>query len=290
LSNHWRRDEPQFFNVYGLDPDTERILPPIAAGTEGRLISSDGESGASMCLLRLPAGWSYRTKPDDPTVEILVLEGTMNAESHELKPGGFVAVPDGLGGCELGSRSGGQVMVLWEPDVSGSYYYGSDLHVTRVRDIPWAHTELTGVQHGILHKSLRVPDPAEGALHGGPAGLLRFVLLAPGFGEQRQEVHPEWEAIVFLSGDFLMPERGFCGPGTCLANPAGLWHGPLLSQRGSVMIVQTSGPVGSEFTEVPAGKEISEHYLDGSLIEPPRSEDWPERPEYDMWREIRERD
>ena len=55
------------------------------------------------------------------------------------------------------------------------------------------------------------------------------------------------------------------------------------------MIVQTSGPIGSEFTEVPAGTQISEHYLDGSLIEPPRSETWTERPEYDMWREIRER-
>ena len=289
MSRHWRRDEPQFFNVYGLDSEAERNLPPIAAGVEARLISSDEGIGASMCLARLPAGWSYRTKPDDPTIEILVLEGAMSAEGQELKPGGFVAVPDGSGGCELGSAQGAQVMVLWEPGVASAAYYGTELHVTKVRDIPWAHTELTGVQHGIMHKSLRVPDAAEGALHGGPAGLLRFVLLAPGFGEQRQEVHPEWESIVFLSGDFLMPERGFCGPGTCLANPAGLWHGPLLSRHGSVMIVHTSGPVGSEFVEVPAGPEISEHYLDGSLIEPPLTEAWTERPEYDMWREIAER-
>ena len=66
-----------------------------------------------------------------------------------------------------------------------------------------------------------------------------------------------------------MPERGFCGAGTCLANPAGLWHGPLLSQRGTLMLVHTSGPVGSDFTDFEAGPEVTEHYLDGgSYIEP----------------------
>ena len=146
------------------------------------------------------------------------------------------------------------------------------------------------MRHGVLHKSLRFPDPAEGALHGGPGGLLRLALMAPGFGEERQEVHEDWEEIIFLGGDFLMPERGFCGAGTCLANPAGLWHGPLLSQRGTLMLVHTSGPVGSDFTDFEAGPEVTEHYLDGgSYIEPPRTEPWETRTEYEFWRELTER-
>jgi hypothetical protein len=141
------------------------------------------------------------------------------------------------------------------------------------------------MQHGVMHKYLRTPDRYEDGRGGGPQGILRFAVFTPGFAEARQEVHHQnWEEMIFLSGDLLMPERGLCGPGTVLANPAGLKHGPLISQRGSVMLYHTDAPVTVDFSAISGGPDVVEEYLcTTSLIEPAHTESWTGRPEYSLW-------
>lgn len=277
------RSEPQFFSIYELGWQRGRG-PKITSGLNIRPISHDADSRSCTYMAQLPSGWRFHEDADEATVEMFVLEGDLSANGQRVGAGGFVAVPKQCGPCELSTEAGAHVYLWWTPQWPSGYYYNSDVYVTKVWQEPWVASEMPGIQHGIMHKSLRVPDPAGGAMHGGPAGLLRFIIQVPGFHDHRQEFHHNcWEEIIWLSGDFLMPERGFCGPGTYLSNPPDHIHGVMMTQHGNIELIHTSTPIGVEFVPYPSGEDLTAHYLDNSswLEDPvPKTEEWKERSEY----------
>ena len=237
------------------------------------------------------SGTTTRRRADEATVEIFVVEGDLTADGRTLGAGGYAAVPKGRGPLELSSAGGFQAYVFWNPVWADGYYYDDQPYVAKVWEIDWILTEMPGLRHGIMHKSLRRPDPAEGLFHGGPGGMLRFIHMAPGFGEPRQEVHWDtWEEMVWLAGDLLMPERGMHAPGSFLANPPGLKHGPLLTARGSLLMLHCDAPMGAQFYELTSdegeevGAELVRSFHDGeSWLETPRHTDWDQRREQPIY-------
>ncbi len=282
-SDTWRRDIPQFFNVYEMGWDS---IDPSAVfhGLEARVISKHEDNGQTTAMVRIPAGWKFTQDGDEGGLELFVLEGEVTGNGQLVGAGGFLAVPRNGGKLELSSDGGAYAHIWWDPLFATDYYYDNQPFITKIWQEDWVLTEMPEVKHGIMHKSLRWPDPCEGLLHGGPAGMLRFILLTPGFPEARQETHHAcWEEIVWLTGDFMMPERGIHGPGSFLGNPAELKHGGLMTQAGTLMILHCDAPMGAEFTEIPNGKEIVENYLDTtSWLNPPGHTDWVDCPQYEM--------
>ena len=280
----WRRDLPQFFNVWDMAWDS-LDGPEAVHGLDGRVMSADPDKGQITLMVRIPAGWKFTESAEDGALEVFVLEGDVTGNGKRVGAGGFLAVPLGCGPLALSSEGGAYAYVWYDPQSVTGYYYDSQPFITKVWQEDWILTEMPEVRHGIMHKSLRWPDPCEGLLHGGPGGMLRFIMLTPGFPEARQETHHDcWEGIIFLSGDFMMPERGIHGPGSYLGNPAELKHGGLMTQAGTLMILHCDAPMGAEFTEIPNGRQIVESYLDTtSWLNPPGHTPWEDAPQFDLY-------
>ena len=276
-----RRSEPQFFNIYELGWE-RGVGPALTHGVETRLCTRDDDSESATYMVRIPPGWKHTESTDEGTYEIFVLEGDLAVEGDAVGCTGFVALPKGCGPVELSSTTGCQAYVFWEPNFPVEVAYdGGQLQVRKIWQEPWIPSVMPELQAGIMHKSLRVPDPHGGLVHGGPAGMLRLIIMAPGFGETRQEVHHDcWEEIIWLTGDFLMPQRGLHAPGSLLANPPELKHGPLLTMRGNVQILHCNAPMGADFHFFDGGAEIQEHFQDNaSWIDEPVHKEWTELPE-----------
>ncbi|MGI9658030.1 MAG: cupin domain-containing protein [Gaiellaceae bacterium] len=283
MSDHWRRDQPQFYNIFDLAWG-KADGPPALHGVEARVVTRNPETGEGTYMVNLPAGWKHTESADEGGLEIFVLEGDMTGNGNHVGAGGYLAVPRNCGPLELSTEGGAYAYMWWTPEMPLDYYYDNQPFVTKVWKEQWTITDMPEVRHGIMHKSLRWPDPADGLIHGGPGGMIRFILLTPGFGESRQETHHDcWEEVIFLSGDFSMPERGEHAAGSLLNNPAELKHGGLMTQKGSVMILHCDAPMGAEFTPIPKGEEIVEHYHDStSWLADPKHAKWVDSPQYDL--------
>lgn len=287
---HWDRNEPQFFDVWSLDWGSTNDFE-FFHGIETRTMSKDPDTGAGTYMVKIPKGWTYRVTADDATLEMFIVDGDVTANGQALGAGGFVAVPKKQGPVDLSSNGGAQAYVFWNTEWTDGYYYDNQPEIVKVWEKDWIITEMPGLRHGILHKSLRWPDPTGGTHHGGPNGMLRFILMAPGFGEPRQEVHWDcWEEMVWLNGDLLMPERGLHAAGSFLANPSGLKHGPLLTSKGSLLMLHCDAPMGAEFHDLhdgdgnDIGQDLKASFQDGeSWLSRPSHTDWSERPEYPLY-------
>ena len=287
---HWDRTEPQFYNVWDLEWGTSNDSS-FFDGVETRTMSKNPDTGSGTYMVKFPPGWSHMVTGDDATLEMFIVDGDVTANGELLGAGGFVAVPKNHGAADLSSEGGAQAYVFWNPVWPDDYYYDNQVQIIKVWEMEWITSVMPGLRHGIMHKSLRWPDPAEGLLHGGPGGMLRFIMMAPGFGEPRQEAHFDcWEEMVWLNGDLLMPERGLHSAGSFLANPPGLKHGPLLTSKGSLLMLHCDTPMGAEFYDlrdaegVEIGTELKRAFQDGeSWLKLPKHTDWKDRPEYSIY-------
>ena len=288
--SHRNRDAPQFFDVWTLA--WEKISgPEFFHNLDVRVMSDRPETGDGTYMIKAPAGWQHTERADEGALEMFVVEGDVTANGRTIGAGGYVAAPLDCGEVEMSSASGFQAYVFWNATWVKGYYYDNKPYIAKVWEIDWILTEMPGLRHGIMHKSLRWPDPAEGLFHGGPGGMLRFIHMAPGFGEPRQEVHWDcWEEMVWLAGDLLMPERGMHAPGSFLANPPGLKHGPLLTSKGSLLMLHCDAPMGAEFSELvnedgeEVGTQVVREFHDGqSWLETPGHTDWENRSEYRLY-------
>jgi hypothetical protein len=291
--DHWRRDEPQFFDVFSL-PHEPIGEPALLHRVEGCLLSRDAASGSATFLVHIAPGWARAEDAEEATVELFVLSGDLTVNGDRVGAGGYVFVPQSSGTSALSSERGALAFCFWNPDLP-LFPSHAEVSARRTWQEPWEASSWPGAVHGLWHKSLRVPDFA-GDMHGGPGGLLRLALVGGGYLDGREQVHHEcWEEIFTLRGDMFLAERGVMGLGTCLANPQEFWHAPLYSQTGCLMLFHTDAPMGPwEFRCYPAGEELGAHYLDtasfarlpehrelGTL---PDLERWRSSPEYAAWR------
>jgi len=279
---HWRRDEPQWFNVHELSWDELRDIR-VAHGVESRLVSKDaGESESTTMMLRLPAGWSLSQPSEEATIEMFVIEGDVSVEGQRHGAGGFIAISPGCGTVELSSEGGAQLVVFYNPELTPEHCYGGELYTMETWSTDWTpFVQAADQRHGLMYKSLRVPDVTAGTVHGGPGGMLRLVLIVPGYTSPEHEYHEEsWEEIIFVSGDIVMPNQGVGHAGTVLCNPASLEHGPYASQRSSVMICHGLNPQPTTYTSLPGSQEAMAHYLNTESLFDDRLETelWKDRP------------
>jgi hypothetical protein len=281
--SHWNRSEAQFFNMYELPWRNENDLP-MFHNLESRLVSRDMNSESRTYMVRIPAGWSHLEKADEAALEMFVFDGDMTGNGKRVGAGGYLAIPRGGGTLEMSSANGAHVLVFWNPELSADDYYDGEPYVTSVWREDWTQTKMPELTHGIMHKSLRWPDPTGGDRHGGPAGMIRFIVMTPGFGEARQEAHHEcWEECIFLAGDLLIPQRGVHGAGTVLNNPADLKHGGLITQKGAILLLHCNHPMDVEFTCLTNGQQIADDYRDtASWLPEPAHVEWKDHSLYPL--------
>lgn len=277
----WMRDQPQWFNVHDLAWDRHRDIR-LAHGVESRLVSRDEAAGGSTTLMvRVPAGWRLVQPSEEATIELLIIEGDVSAEGTRHGAGGFIAISPGGGAVELSSQGGAQLLVFYNPGLTADHCYGGGLHTLQTWSTDWTpFIQASDQRHGLMYKSLRTPDVTCGHTHGGPGGMLRLVLVLPGYTSPEHEYHEDsWEELIFLSGDLVMPNRGVGYAGTVLCNPASLEHGPYATQRSSVMVCHGLNPQPTAYTSLPGSQEAMAHYLDTESLFDTRHETqpWSER-------------
>lgn len=271
------RGVAQFFEIDEVPP-RPLAEPALLGGCSGRLLSHNPRTGQRTLVVEIPAGWSAAIDGGAGTLELLILEGSLTVGGSRLGAGGFVAVPTGCAPLPLVCDKPARGVAIWSPHFATDDYYGGAPLVVRTVDLPWeptvfpAELQAPGRLHGVWSKSLRLPDPVRGDVHGGPKGLLRIVVLVGGFvGDHRQESHPGcWEEIIWLSGDFFMPGTGRQAAGSYVGNPSHHRHGPLLTQRGCILLVHTDAPADFCFHDPPIPPALISAYMDGvSWLETP---------------------
>ena len=158
--------------------------------------------------------------------------------------------------------------MFWNPAPRPSEAAG--LRVTSIWREPWQQGRLTGLPFGRMFKSLRLPDATEGAVQGGPNGCLRLTQWLAGYAAPQEHVHSVWEELIFLAGDWLVPERdGVARGGSYLGNPAGLWHGPVVTARGVLAIVHSTEQLDLTQRDRDDADELVARYLEGGSLEVP---------------------
>ncbi len=280
------RQVAQFFRINDVPPAILSEPAPLR-GCSGRLLSHNPDTGQRTASVEIPAGWSGRVGGDGGTLELVILEGSLTIDGRQLGAGGFMAVPTGCAPLAASCHRPAQGVAIWSPHFAPGDYYDSRPRIVRTVDLPWeptvfpAELQAPGRLHGVWSKSLRLPDPVRGDVHGGPKGLLRIVNLVSGFvGDHRQESHPGcWEEIIWLSGDFFMPGTGRQAAGSYVGNPSFHRHGPLLTQRGCILLVHTDAPADFCFHDPPIPASLISAYMEGvSWLEAPRHMPLPHGP------------
>ena len=72
-----------------------------------------------------------------------------------------------------------------------------------------------------------------------------------------------------------------------LCDPDVVTHGPYVSQKGILLLVHSTSPMPTAYTDFPAGPEICRHYLETTpLIEHACTDPWHIRPEQAVWEEM----
>ena len=250
------RSEPQVFHIPDLS-ETRPREPAFGAHARVRTVSRSADDGACTLRLDLGRGWS-QTVSLDGVLELFVLEGTITVGTSELSAGGYAYLPQKRA-VACASAAGATVLVFWQPLPTLSV---TDPIALSSWELRWESTVLPGFPIGGMHKSLRPGDSSGGAAHGGSDGFLRLVLVLPGWFSPMQERHVDcWEENILLRGDMLMPERGSLKAGDCLANPEGLWHGPMTTKGGALFIVNCDAPMGVEYRDYPPGDGELRQYL-----------------------------
>lgn len=275
---HTRRDEPQFYNILELDWRPGNELPAVHR-LDRRVLNRDEAKPSATLMVRIPPSWRSLHSSVDGTLEVFVLQGGLSLDGERVGVSGFLSIPEGAGDVDLRSEQGAQALFYWtlgmpiEPDAA--------VRVAKVWQMDWEVQRMTNMPHGTIAKSLRLPDVGDGPVHGGPGGMLRLILLEPGYCDPQEHKHNCWEGLVFLAGDLFMPPRGIIGPMTYLGNPAEFRHAPMASQRGSLVLVQTDEPVIQPPRLYDGGQQMCNGYRDtASWLEQPRHTCWDSLPDY----------
>jgi hypothetical protein len=293
-SEHWRRENPQFYNYMGLGR-SRLDGPPCVEDTKGALLSKDSQSDAHTYLVEISPGWRSRQDAADGSIEFFVLRGDLGANGSRVGVSGYVHLPQGGGGGELTSESGALAVVFWNPNMPSFPPPFTENRTLRVPDLEWRQS--VPESHGIMHKPLRLPDPHGDGYEGGPGGHLRVEYMAPGMATPFEHNHHEcWEELLLLEGDIFIADEGVMGPGTAVSHPQEWWHGPFATRRGCLFVVHTDAPMGVPWgiRDYPFQHEMCDAYLnEGDWDSPIEQADWAdldwkrfqETPEFRRWAE-----
>ena len=262
---HWRRDEPAFYNFLAFDRQPIDA-PDMLAGMRGALMSRDERSQAATYVIELPAGFRGRTDAATSSLEFFVLRGDLALNGRSVGASGYLHLPQLCGGGEITTDRGALVLAFWNPNLPCYPYPVTRNMAVNTHSKEWLNSVPGG--HGVMHKSLRIPDPvpqpgSEG-FDGGPGGYLRFQYIAPQMIAEMEHVHHEcWEEIILLQGDIMLLNEGQMTAGSVVSHPQEWYHAPFVSRGGAVILVHTDGPMGYPWPPrpYPQGRALCERYL-----------------------------
>lgn len=268
MGEHWRRDAPGFYNFLSLER-SRLDAPDVLGGVSGALMSADPRTRAQTFLIELPPGWRGRTDALGASLEYFLLRGDLSLNGESVGSSGYIHVAQSAGGGELRSERGALALAFWNPDLPCFPYPLTRNRVIKAWQEPWVNS-MPGA-HGVMHKSLRKPDPvphpSDEGFDGGPGGYLRFQYIEPGMIAAAEHVHHEcFEEIILLQGDVFLVNEGQMGIGSVVVHPQEWYHAPFASRSGAVILVHTDAPMGYPWPprDYPEADKLAGAYLDGA--------------------------
>lgn len=267
------REDPGFYNLLALD---RRTLdgPDILAGLRAAAMSGDARSGAVTWVAELPPGWRAATDSSTASLEFFLLRGDLALNGEAVGASGYVHLPQLCGGGELHSTGGALTLVFWNPNLPCFPFPYTRNRLVRPHRESWVNS-VPG-SHGVMHKSLRKPDPVphptDEGFDGGPGGYLRFQYIEPGMVAAKEHVHHEcFEEIILLQGDCFLINEGQMGIGSVVVHPQEFYHAPFASRSGALILVHTDAPMGFPWPprDYPEVDKLVGAYLDGARWDVP---------------------
>ncbi len=233
------------------DVPSERVGEGAFAGTSRRLLSKDDENGAWTGIVSFPAGFSADVGELGRPVELYGLRGAIAVDGKSLGEGMYAYVPSG-GSRPLAADADADVLVMVEPEAPESQ---AGVEVTDTSTMRWSPPGLDAdVPPGIVIKLLRV-DPESG-------DWTWVAGVAPGWQEERAEIHPTVEECLMLRGDILLGTRGTMTAGSYFWRPGMVEHGPMFSRDGGLFFFRTKGgSMDVTHVPVPGWKQLVDEYV-----------------------------
>ncbi|MCU0758718.1 MAG: DUF4437 domain-containing protein [Steroidobacteraceae bacterium] len=219
---------------------------------EAKVLSRDPGSGACSALLRLPAGFARGRHALAAAQEWLVIDGAMQrgALRYGLDDYAWLPARHAAGGW---SSAGGAVLLAFfdrepgwldlagaaaapsGPDAADALPGAAPIERIATHDLPWTSHDIDpAVQFlRLTHKVLRhVPATGEKTLL-----LSTGAQTHPRDWREARLAHDCVEEMYLLGGD-IIGERGVMYEGAYFWRPAGQWHGPFGSRRGSLSLIR----------------------------------------------------
>jgi hypothetical protein len=243
------RPHIEFIQSAEVEPTTLDRGP--FAGLAARVLSEDDETGAFSALVGLGAGAVVDLAGSSRPLELFGLRGELTLAGQPFVPGSYAYVPSGTSEASLAAQGDAELFVMLEDERPAGP--GDELTVIDTNEQRLADHGIESVPPGLVIKLLRV-DAERGDWTWIAAG-------APGWQEDRAEVHPTVEEALMLRGDILLGHRGEMSAGCYFWRPPMVHHGPMYSRGGNVFFFRTKGG-GMEVTyeNVPGWQEMVETY------------------------------
>jgi len=222
---------PHIEFVQAFDVEEAAARPPFTGCSE-RVLSVDETTEASTALVSIPSGWSTDLAAAGRPVELFVLEGELELAGQRLRPGCYAYVPAGGEPRRLAASRGCHVLAMPEAPPAADAP-GQELVVKDTQAMRWAASAFAEVPAGLVNKRLR-DDPATGE-------RTWLAACAPGWMEERAELHPTVEESFVLRGDILLGDRGTMTRGCYFWRPPMVPHGPMYSRDGAEFFFRTRG-------------------------------------------------
>ncbi|MEZ5498398.1 MAG: DUF4437 domain-containing protein [Steroidobacteraceae bacterium] len=234
------RPQLEFVHAQQLPWQDQLLGRDVLVSHRGKRLSEDAASGAMSALLQFPDATQLASQfALGCDFEALVLEGGLQVAGHSLGLDDYTYLPAGCAwqGAQL---LAGTVLLVFSSASARQAQALANLRpaICHTHEMPWTSAEIDpDVQFlQLSHKILR-DDPERGE---------KTLLLATG-----AQTHPKgWseaqlrhdcvEEMYLLGGD-IIGERGIMREGAYFWRPAGLWHGPFGSRRGSLSLIRMLG-------------------------------------------------
>jgi hypothetical protein len=183
-------------------------------------------------------------------MELLCLRGALTNQGRAFGDGCYADVPAWAAKAPIAAGEPALLLLMVEELVDRA-----PPAAINVIDSHERRLELPGpdVPAGLAIKRLRV-DPERGDWTWIGAG-------APGYLEDRAEIHPTVEEAFVLRGDVLLGERGEMGPGDYFWRPPNVRHGPIYCRSGRLIFFRTKGGgLTTTYEDVPGWRELVASY------------------------------
>lgn len=231
------RPQIEFVQCQAL-PWQDRPLADLRPGTQARVLSEDGETGACSLLVRYPPGWSRETDGFlNADEEFLVLDGDLTVGQHDYGYLGYGHLPAGLPRRKVATRAGAVVLTFFsaEPKLKQGTVECDRSRLVEGIDafaVPYTgnfHPEFPpGAGRKILFED---PDTGDQSWLLGTLGL-RWA--------DRAERHPVVEEMFLIAGE-VHGNLGVMRPGAYFWRPPNIAHGPYGSLTGNIYFFRTKG-------------------------------------------------